>query len=615
MAALSGCIQEQPSEPISPLIPPEPPDNPQILSASWTADVFRSHRKVIITPPKRGLDKKDLQILGDYFGVEPGSPDLSILAGDVVEILPDNTTFTSSAVGAFIPGQVRTTFNVAIKNRLTAVNIITPTFPAPPPGTSGVILFPFEIVVTQTPGGATVDPDHTTVLVELPNRGLVAPSVDWDVSPFNFFNDAGCGATSNDCYRSETFLGSNGTTPVIQGGATSQSRNIGFDHDPTVSQFRVRMILAGDLEDATPNTPPTANAGGPYTTPRSVPVTLQGSGTDPDPGASLSFAWDFDADGQYDDATGANPSFTCPAGGSFTVSLRVTDNRSATAFAAAQVNCTDGAPTANANGPYFGTVGSPVTVSGTGTDDGVITAFAWDLDNDGQFDDAATASAQFQCTVAGTFTIRLQVTDNATPTPQTGVASTTVTCGAAAAGDIRARWVNAAGAPITSAAAGSQIFLELDIQMAGSNNVDSFQGRLNWTSTRLVLTDPVNLPGTDLNCSATGGQASCPSGAPPVGNIDRLNQFTPQLNAPAGVLGMQNFSQSGNGTGIQGIAKVDFTVGSGTAGGVAPTLTLLILTGNGGTTSHLTVSPAAPIMRVNGVLCQTSCALPSITLN
>jgi hypothetical protein len=247
--ALSACIQETPSEPRSPLLPPTPPGNPNILSTSWNMDVFRGLRKVVVHPPSRNqkLDEKDLQVLADYFSVAPGSPDLSILAGDAVEIVTNNATFTSSAVGAFAPGLVRTTFNVAIRNKLTAVSLITPTFPAPPTGTSGVILFPFEIVVTTTPGGATAQGDGTDVLVELPNRGVVAPSVDWDVSPFNFFNDAGCGPSSTACYRSETFL-STGGTPVIVGGSTSQSRNIGFDHDPTVSQFRVRMIVAGDLQ-------------------------------------------------------------------------------------------------------------------------------------------------------------------------------------------------------------------------------------------------------------------------------------------------------------------------------------------------------------------------------
>lgn len=200
--ALSACVEE-PTEPSSPLIPPAPPSNPEVLSTAWTMDIFRNEGKILITPPTRGesLNEADLQILADYFGVEPGSPDLSILAGDVIEIIPDPASLQVSDVGEFVPGMVRTTFDVAVRNKLSGVNIITPTFPAPPAGTDGVVLFPFEIVVTETPGGVATDPDGdgTVVVVEQGNFGEVAPSVDWDVEPFNFFNDEACDETSNDC--------------------------------------------------------------------------------------------------------------------------------------------------------------------------------------------------------------------------------------------------------------------------------------------------------------------------------------------------------------------------------------------------------------------------------
>jgi hypothetical protein len=237
-----GACAETPSAPVSPLIPPEPPDNPQVVSAAWIMDVNRVTGTVRITAPKDGWNAQTLQVLADYFGVEPGSPDLSILAGDVVEINTVDGTFSTSEVGAFIPNLVRTTFNVTVRNKLSAVNIITPTFPAPPAGTDGIILFPFQIVVTETPGGGSGGTND--VVVELPNAGAVAPSIDWDLAPFNFFNDAGCPAGAKDCYRSEVFA-----QPLL-GGATSAGRQVGFDHEPTVLQFRVRMILAGDLEDA-----------------------------------------------------------------------------------------------------------------------------------------------------------------------------------------------------------------------------------------------------------------------------------------------------------------------------------------------------------------------------
>lgn len=592
---LSACMDQQPTEPGSPLIPPTPPNNPQILSAAWKMDVFRTTRSVTITPPTKGLEQTDLQILADYFGIEPGSPDLSILAGDVITIEIQPGSFASSAVGAFVPGQVRTTFGVAVHNKLSGVNIITPTFPAPPAGEDGVILFPFQITVTETPGGATVGGDGTDVLVELPNLGLVAPSVDWNVAPHNFFNDDGCPAGANDCYRSETFQ------PLIQGLATSAFSTIGFDHDPTVNQFRVRMIVAGDLEDAIPNQLPTADAGGPYTgTIGGAAVTLTGAGSSDPDGTIASYAWDFDNDAQYDDATGVSPAFTCTApAGPKSVGLQVTDNRSGTATATTTVTCNapaNQAPVAEAGGPYSGVIGgAAVSLSGAGSsDDGSITLYEWDLDNDGQYDDATGVSASFTCTApAGAKTIGLRVTDNGAPA-LTGTDAGTVNCAAAAPTTIRGRWVDGSGNPISSTTNGSTVFFEIDIQMAAGENIHDFQAVLQWSSSLLTAATP----GTDLNCSGTGGQASCPSGST-AGNVaDVLNQYTGN-NANPGEVNFLNFSNNPTlnaGTGIQGLGRLQFTAIA--AGTVSPSLVLSFVADGAGSEFTPAVS-----------------ALPSLTIN
>jgi len=55
------------------------------------------------------------------------------------------------------------------------------------------------------------------------------------------------------------------------------------------------------------NDAPTANAGGVYSINEGEPLTLNGGGsTDPD-GDTLTYAWDLNNDGAYDDATGVNP--------------------------------------------------------------------------------------------------------------------------------------------------------------------------------------------------------------------------------------------------------------------------------------------------------------------
>ena len=79
----------------------------------------------------------------------------------------------------------------------------------------------------------------------------MAPSVDWkgdgtpgSGAPFNSLNDTGCPAGSNDCYRYEAY-----PSPVTP-GATSLSRTVGFDIDPTVGNVSAKIIVAANLQSA-----------------------------------------------------------------------------------------------------------------------------------------------------------------------------------------------------------------------------------------------------------------------------------------------------------------------------------------------------------------------------
>ncbi len=73
------------------------------------------------------------------------------------------------------------------------------------------------------------------------------------------------------------------------------------------------------------------------------------------------------------------------------------------------------APTADAGGPYTVAEGGSVTVTATGTDaDDDTVTFAWDLDNDGAFDDAVGATASFSAAAIdgpATTTIRVRASD------------------------------------------------------------------------------------------------------------------------------------------------------------------------------------------------------------
>lgn len=67
-----------------------------------------------------------------------------------------------------------------------------------------------------------------------------------------------------------------------------------------------------------------------------------------------------------------------------------------------------GGVTAEAGGPYVGTEGSPVALSGSGT--GTISLYEWDLDNDGQYDDAVGQDVNFTATDNGVYQVGLRVT-------------------------------------------------------------------------------------------------------------------------------------------------------------------------------------------------------------
>ncbi len=149
---------------------------------------------------------------------------------------------------------------------------------------------------------------------------------------------------------------------------------------------------AGQLDClAAVNNPPVANAGGPYATNEGTDVTLNGSASsDPDAGDSLTYAWDLDNDGAFDDSTAVSPSFTTVGqDGVFTVRLRVTDTAGSTADASSTVTVRNVAPVVAvaADGPKA--ENSAVRVNGVVTDPGWLDPLTATID----FGDGAGAQA------------------------------------------------------------------------------------------------------------------------------------------------------------------------------------------------------------------------------
>ncbi len=145
---------------------------------------------------------------------------------------------------------------------------------------------------------------------------------------------------------------------------------------------------------------------------------VDASGSAASDGATLSYAWDF---GDGGTATGAKPSHTYAAGGTYTVALVVTDSRGSTATTSHVVTVAHEAPTAS-----FTSSGSGLTVSvdagASAASDGDGLAYSWNWGDSTAAGSGKTASHTYAA--AGDYSITLTVTDDHA---LTGTKSKTVT--------------------------------------------------------------------------------------------------------------------------------------------------------------------------------------------
>jgi glucose/arabinose dehydrogenase len=136
------------------------------------------------------------------------------------------------------------------------------------------------------------------------------------------------------------------------------------------------------------NRPPIAVATADRTS-GAVPLTVAFDGStsdDPDSSAPLSFAWDLDGDGQFDDSTAARPTSTYTTAGTRTATLRVTDAGGVSATDAVTITAGNTPPTAAIASPSPGVtwrVGDRIRFDGAATDeqDGALppSALSWSL--------------------------------------------------------------------------------------------------------------------------------------------------------------------------------------------------------------------------------------------
>ncbi|MEW5767788.1 MAG: PKD domain-containing protein [bacterium] len=160
---------------------------------------------------------------------------------------------------------------------------------------------------------------------------------------------------------------------------------------------------------------PVAIINGPYSGFEGDSITLDGSASyDPDTaGAIISYEWDLDGDGAYDDASESRPVYIWNDDFTGLVYLRVTSLNGGQGVARGEVTILNRPLTAEAGGPYSGRVGEIISLAGTVFDpDDDILSYSWDLDGDGLYDDSTVLNPSFTRSLPGTYLVSLKVREN-----------------------------------------------------------------------------------------------------------------------------------------------------------------------------------------------------------
>jgi hypothetical protein len=214
LALAAACAPDQgPSAPESPGAPPD------LAGSAFRLTIDVASGRVEVAAPRPAAS------------TAAAGPSFSLIGSDGVEFRGTGTNGSISCSWTSIPTnskQKRCTFDFTLTNRLQFTDLVTPTsFPRPPQGTMGILVFPYTAAALGVPGGGAT------------------PSPDWDNAPANFFNDfGGCGGgKTSDCYRWERF------TAPLYAGTTSEVHTVGFHVDKAAQSVSAYIVVAADLRD------------------------------------------------------------------------------------------------------------------------------------------------------------------------------------------------------------------------------------------------------------------------------------------------------------------------------------------------------------------------------
>ncbi|MCP3866782.1 MAG: PKD domain-containing protein [Gammaproteobacteria bacterium] len=160
------------------------------------------------------------------------------------------------------------------------------------------------------------------------------------------------------------------------------------------------------------NLAPAADADGPYTVSEGSTINLDASGSSDPNDNPLAYEWDYDDDGNFDDATGVMPEFTGIDDATVPVAVRVTDGL-LNNVTGSTVLVENVAPSVNAGNDQTSLEGATVSFSGNFDDPGVLDThtITWDF-GDGTALVTGTLDPDHVYLDNGTFVVTLTVVDD-----------------------------------------------------------------------------------------------------------------------------------------------------------------------------------------------------------
>jgi len=173
---------------------------------------------------------------------------------------------------------------------------------------------------------------------------------------------AGTGGIPNPSSRGAFITNTSGRVVDIQMGPDGKLYYVDFDAG---NVYRIDSFTGNQPPQAAFTATPTSGA-----SPLDVAFDASAS-TDAEDGSNLSFVWDFDADGAFDDGTGVAPSFVFTAGGTHLVRVRATDSGGLSSIASLTVTVDNSPPVATILTPSASlawAVGDSIAFSGQAVD-------------------------------------------------------------------------------------------------------------------------------------------------------------------------------------------------------------------------------------------------------